>query len=146
ELVADALASQVPDLRTGCNVERVDLENRDVVVRRGSRRERMAYESLLSTLPLPLLIQLCDGVPQGLRLACAGLRRNRVLSVAMSVRGPRPESPGHWRYYADESMIFTRLVFLHEFDPDLAPAEGWPLLIEITEPAEWPAPEPTQLF
>jgi hypothetical protein len=27
-------------------------------------------------------------------------------------------------------------VFLHEFDPDGAPADGWPLLAEITEPAE----------
>jgi protoporphyrinogen oxidase len=146
ELVAAALATQVRDLRTGCTVERVDLEKREAVVRRGSRLERMGYETLLSTLPLPELIQLCVGLPEGLRVACARLKRNRVLSVAMSIRGPRPESPGHWRYYADESMIFTRLVFLHEFDPDLAPANGWPLLIEITEPAEWPAPDPARLF
>jgi hypothetical protein len=30
------------------------------------------------------------------------------------------------------------LLFLHEFDPDTGPADGWGMLTEITEPAEQP--------
>jgi hypothetical protein len=33
-------------------------------------------------------------------------------------------------------MAFTRLVFLHAFDPLLAPMDGWPLLAEIPQRAE----------
>ena len=139
EVLSVTLAREAADLRLGCNVEAIDLERREAVVRRGGRTDRVAYaDALLSTLPLPALVNLCDPVPAVLRQACAGLRRNRVLSVALGVRGPRPVGSGHWRYYADESLIFTRLVFLHEFDPGCGPADGWPLLVEITEPSEAP--------
>ncbi len=59
---------------------------------------------------------------------------NLVVSIGLSIRGPRP-SLGHWRYYPDERLPFTRLVFLHEFDPDLSPADGWPLLAEVPLPS-----------
>ena len=61
------------------------------------------------------------------------------------MRGRRPDL-GHWRYYADESIAFTRLVFLHAFDPLLAPADGWPLLAEVTQPAESPWEKPGALL
>ena len=147
EVLSAILAREARDLRFDSNVESIDLSRREVVVRRAGRAERMGYaDALLSTLPLPSLVELCDPVPAALRQACAGLRRNRVLSVALSVRGPRPQGCGHWRYYADESLIFTRLVFLHQFDPDLGPADGWPLLVEITEPSEAPRLEPDALL
>jgi protoporphyrinogen oxidase len=139
EVLSARLATQARDLRTDCSVEAVYLNRREVVVRHHGRPQRFHWnEALLSTIPLPSLVSRCPDLPTRLRHACARLPKNRVLSVGLSVQGTRPELPGHWRYYADESLIFTRLVFLHEFDPQLAPAKGWPLLVEITEPAEWP--------
>lgn len=141
EVLSDRLATQVHDLRTRCNVESIDLDRHEVIAEHAGKLERFHYEdALLSTLPLPTLLRLCRGLPAGLRRPIADLPRNRVLSVGLGIRGPRPEQPGHWRYYADESLIFNRLVFLHEFDPHLAPPDGWPLLVEILEPAEWPLP------
>lgn len=142
ECVSAALASRVSDLRCDCEVQAVDPMLREVRFRRGGKSHRMRYrEALLSTLPLPDLIGRCEGVPPTLRRACSRLRRNRVLSVAISVCGPRPRDRGHWRYYADESLIFTRLVHLDEFDPLNSPDDGWSLLVEITEPAESPPPD-----
>jgi len=139
ECLSAALASQAADLRCDCEVVAIDPERREVTYRRSGKIERIEYaEALLSTLPLPTLLALCEGVPAGMRRARARLASNRVLSVALSVRGPRPREQGHWRYYADESLIFTRLVFLHEFDPACAPDDGWPLLVEVTEPSEQP--------
>jgi hypothetical protein len=69
-----------------------------------------------------------------------------VWSVAVSVRGPRPAGRGHWRYYADESVCFTRLIYMHEFDPLMAPPDGWGLLVEVTDPAEAPVPEARELI
>jgi len=138
ECLSAAIASQAADLRCGCEVVAIHPERREVTYRRAGRIERIAYgEALLSTLPLPALMDLCDAVPAGVRSACARLASNRVLSVAIGIQGPRPRA-GHWRYYADESLIFTRLVFLHEFDPGLAPEDGWPLLVEVIEPSEQP--------
>lgn len=56
----------------------------------------------------------------------------------LCVRGARPIAPGHWRYYTDESLAFTRLIFMTEFDPDSAPPDGFGLLAEAAELAEDP--------
>jgi protoporphyrinogen oxidase len=139
EVLSRAVARQVPDLRCGHRVEAIDPVARIVTARHGDTLVRVRYrEACVTTLPLPDTIRMSSQVPADLSNACATLTRNRVITVMIGVRGPRPEGLGHWRYYADESIVFTRLVFLHEFDPDTAPADGWGLLTEITEPAEQP--------
>lgn len=142
EVLSAALADQAADVRLNHSVQSVDLDRRVVTVRAGRETtwtEQFHYnDAMLTTLPLPRMIQMCDQAPADLREACGKLTHNRVISVALAVEGPRPEAPGHWRYYGDESLIFTRLIFLHEFDQHSAPPEGWGLLVEITEPAEAP--------
>jgi protoporphyrinogen oxidase len=147
EVLSHRLAKKVHDLRLQHAVETIDLENRVVTVRTesASRRFRFSHRCL-ATLPLPEIVSKCRQAPTDLLHGLAKLRRNRVLSVAFSIVGPRPSGRGHWRYYTDESVSFTRLVYLHEFDPDCAPAEGWSLLAEITEPAERALMPPDQLL
>ena len=138
EVLARALATQVTDLRLGHTVREIDLDAQTVrVAHDGQETEFHWTGSCCSSLPLPLTVAMCRQAPEELKQACRDLTRNRVLSVALSIRGPRPDS-GHWRYYTDESIVFNRLIFLHQFDPGCAPPEGWPLLAEITEPAENP--------
>jgi len=57
----------------------------------------------------------------------------------MCIDGARPADTGHWRYYSDESLCFTRLVFMHEFDPATAPSAAWGLMAEIPQAAELPS-------
>ncbi|MGE0462409.1 MAG: NAD(P)/FAD-dependent oxidoreductase [Vicinamibacterales bacterium] len=147
EVVTTALAAQAADLRVRHTVRGVDLQRRIVTVarRRADGRESIAKlsyrDGMLSTMPLPSLIALCAQAPRELQEACAALERNRVLSVALALEGVRPDAPGHWRYYGDGSLIFTRLIFMHEFDALSAPPGGWGLLAEVTERAEDPLPE-----
>jgi len=137
EVLTRALAAHAADLRVNHRVTRIDLARREVKVKHGSEETVFRYRNAcLGTLPLPRMVQMCVQAPQDLRDACVRLRHNRVLSPALSIRGPRPVGRGHWRYYVDESLIFTRLIYLHEFDPYCAPEDGWSLLAEITEPSE----------
>jgi protoporphyrinogen oxidase len=139
EVLSRALARRAADLRLGCRVESIDADRREVHVREGGSSRTVSYgRACLATVPLPHVVAMCRQAPDDLRDACRRLTRNRVMSVCLSVRGPRPEGRGFWRYYADESLIFTRLVYMHEFDPATAPNDGWGLLVEIVEPAEWP--------
>lgn len=139
EVLARALAKRTVNLRLQHRVEAIDLANRTVTARHNGQTLHFRFrEACLGTLPLPKLVTMCKQAPEYLRKACAGLLRNRVLSAAFSIRGPRPVGRGHWRYYSDESLIFTRLIYMHEFDPYCAPDNGWGLLAEITEPAENP--------
>jgi protoporphyrinogen oxidase len=142
EVLAQSLAKEVANLRLEHVVESIDLESRMVsVLHRGQRQVWRFGQGCISTLPLPAMLRMCPQTPPDLRQAIRKLPRNRVLTATFSIRGPRPAGCGHWRYYSDESLIFTRLVFTHAFDPLLAPEDGWGLMAEIIEPAEAPWPE-----
>lgn len=139
EVLSHALANRVPRLKLQHEVEAIDLNAHTVQVRNTEGSSEFKFrDTVVSTLPLPLVIRLCEPTPNDLISDCAKLTWNRVYSVQLSIRGTRPESRGHWHYYVDESLVFTRLIYLHEFDPDCAPEDGWPLLVEVTEPAECP--------
>ncbi len=139
EVLSQALSSKVRDLRLGHTVLSVDLEKRIVTAASPDGSRAFKYERLCSTIPLPRLLELCKGVPSSLLERSTQLLYNRVLSVFVSVRGTRPPRTGHWNYYSDPSLVFTRVVFMHEFDPEMAPRDGWGLLVEVTERAEAPS-------
>jgi protoporphyrinogen oxidase len=144
ELLSRALARRVSDLRLGQSVEEIDVSRRTVRVRAGSETSTLHWHGLcLSTLPLPLTVALCPQASPELRRECAGLLYNRVRSVALSIKGQRPRNTGHWRYYSDEAVCFTRLVYMCEFDPGMAPHDGWGLLVEVPERGELP-PRPAE--
>lgn len=140
--LARALARRVHDVRYGQHVRAIDPVRREVVATcRGHMVLYRYRHALVSTLPLPVTLGLVRGTPDDLRDGARRLPYNRVLTPCLSVRGPRPEGLGHWRYYADPRISFTRLVFMHEFDPDSAPADGWGLMAEITQPSSSPIPD-----
>jgi protoporphyrinogen oxidase len=139
EVLTRALARRVTRIHLQHTVECIDLKERMVMASGpdGPVRFRWAH-GCVSTLPLPQVIAMCADAPDALRADCASLRHNRVRSVMLSVEGERPHSPGHWRYYPSRDVGFTRLAFMCEFDPHMAPSHGWSLLAEIPEPAETP--------
>lgn len=143
EILARALAARTPDLRLRHTVVAVDLEARIVVTEHDGRADEFHFRNAcIATIPLPAIVAACRQAPRQLREACSRLPRNRVLSGTFSVRGPRPADSGHWRYYADESLVFTRLSFPHAFDPLSAPQDGWGILVEVTERSEDPPADP----
>jgi protoporphyrinogen oxidase len=143
ELLAHALARGV-DVRLGHTVTAIDTDRRTVTVTHVGRTKTYVYRTAcISTLPLPQVATLCSGLPAAMKEACRTLAWNRVVTVALFVKGPRPAGTGHWRYYTDESIVFNRLIWPHLFDPLSAPEDGWVLLAEITERSEDPpTPEP----
>ena len=139
EVLSQALASRVHRLRLRQSVARIDLDRREISLTGDGRTTKTHWlRRCLSTIPLPTAIALCVQAPAELRRECAQLAHNRVRSVALSIAGPRPTDRGHWRYYPDESISFSRLVYMCEFDPLMAPPSGWGLLAEVSEPAEHP--------
>lgn len=124
------------------NVERIDLNTRIVNLNlktqtvhaiRNNQIKLYRFESCLSTLPLPVLMRICDHVPNALMTRVDRLEYAKVFSIALCFKGKRPENTGHWRYYPQSEYPFTRLIFMHEFDELNAPSDGWGLLVEITE-------------
>lgn len=78
------------------------------------------YDSLVSSVPLPDLIRMLQGVPQDIlaaseRLACS-------TCVLVNVGVDREDlSPAHMTYFYDEDICFTRLGFPHMLSTRNAP-------------------------
>ena len=139
EVLSHQIAETVPDIRLNTRVVAINPHFRIVTVSCGGKIQDIRYnEGCLSTIPLPDTLRICRGTPGKILDSIHRLKRNRVVNIALSIRGERPSGTGHWRYYSDESLIFTRLVFMHEFDPLLAPSDGWGMIAELVEPAEEP--------
>jgi protoporphyrinogen oxidase len=135
QMLSQALAARVPRLYAQHEVVEIDLPRKRVQVRGPDGARTFGWRTAcLSTIPLPATMRLAHAQVDGLE----SLAWNRVVMVDIAVEGPRPVDPGHWCYYADEGLCFNRLVYMHEFDPLTAPARGWGLMAEITEPAERP--------
>ncbi|HEY0025858.1 MAG TPA: FAD-dependent oxidoreductase [Longimicrobium sp.] len=139
EVLSRALARRVPRLHLRTTVTRMDLEHREVHALADGAPVIYRYtRGCLSTLPLPAAIAMSTPVPRELADEVRALPHNGVLSLAFSIRGARPPSPGHWRYYPDPALPFTRLVFMAEFDPLSGPADGWGVLAEVPYRADAP--------
>ncbi|MFN4113032.1 MAG: protoporphyrinogen/coproporphyrinogen oxidase [Sphingomonadaceae bacterium] len=139
-VLSASIASRVPELMLEHRVVAVDLETKAVGVETPDGFKTIVYENLVSTIPLPALARATSDLPAHLVRATKELKHNRVWSVGICISGSRPDQ-GLWRYYSDESICFTRLVFMHEFDDLSAPPGCWGLLAEVTQPAEEPLPD-----
>jgi protoporphyrinogen oxidase len=142
QLLSNALARNVADLRCGCRVVAIEPERKRVVFEQDGAERAIGWElACVSTMPLPLTLSLCSSVPSDIATQLTQLRSNRVVMVYLALEGPRPAGFGHWRYYGSEDISFNRLISMTEFDPEAAPAGGWGLMAELTEPSEAPAPD-----
>ena len=147
EVVSARLAEKLSHLNLEHEVTQIDLDTKTITAVHDGRELNYHYSDYcLSTIPLPVLLDRTKNLPKDLLERKDLLQCNRVTSVMLSIRGPRPENRGHWRYYPQEELSFTRLVYMHNFDPDTAPTDGWGLMTEIIEPNEWPMKSKEEIY
>jgi len=107
-LLPDRVAGRVPELRTGAEVVRLNLDERWVDLADG---ERLAYDTAVSTISLPGLVDLLvDELPPEVAAARRALRWVRVLNIAFGVCGSAPVAE-HWRYFPDPAVPYYRVGF-----------------------------------
>lgn len=143
QLLSHAVANKVTNLNLRRKIISIKPKEQVVIAsNEGGNFEKYRFtKQCLSTLPLPVAIQLCEGAPTEVVEASQRLQHSRVISIAICVRGSRPKDTGTWRYYTIPTVPFTRLIFMNEFDPMAAPADGWAVLAEVPWPGRGPLPD-----
>ena len=133
ELIAPA------QIRTGCRVSAIDTASRTLSLEGG---ERLDYDRLISTLPLPQLAQMVVDAPDRIRQLAATLFATSIdlISVGFS----RPDvSPALWFYIYDRSILAARAYAPGWKSPDNVPAGRSSLQFEIYSSRERP-PRPVE--
>jgi len=104
-------------IRCGHEASRIDPRRKSI---RFSNGDEVGYDQLVSSVPLPDLLRLVEGVPTdvqeaGSRLACSSC-------VLVNVGVSRPDvTDKHIKYFYDRDIVFSRLCFPHLMSPDNAP-------------------------
>jgi UDP-galactopyranose mutase len=104
-----------------------------------SNGQEFAYDHLISTMPLPVLIRLIgDEAPPDVREAAAGLRHVSVRCVNLGV-GRENLTEKHWIYYPEDT-VFHRIFVQGNASPYCNPEGGFGLTCEITYSEHKPLP------
>ena len=130
-----ACAQRLPQerLRFNTTVMRIDPERREVTTSDG---ETLAYEKLISTLPLRELIRL-SGQAQLEPAAERGLLYSSSNIVGIGLRGTPPESlrTKCWMYFPENNCPFYRVTVFSNYSPFNVPdiTKYWSLMAEVSE-------------
>lgn len=106
-VLAEHLAARVPKLFLRSPVVAVSLSQRQVVLAGG---ERVGFDSLIATCPLPQLVAMAEPVPPELREKAKVLSAVAVWNLNVAVRG-KPRRREHWVYCPEEDLPFYRVGF-----------------------------------
>lgn len=97
----------------------VGINSREKTLRTASG-DTIAYEALISSLPLPNLVDLLDDVPASIRRARGRLENNTIWGVNFCLDRP-PMTDKHWIYYPEPDVVFHRISFPMNFHPSMVP-------------------------
>lgn len=120
------MASRLPELELGRAPLRIELGARCLVF----ADERLKFDVLLSTIPLPQLLGLIDDVPDEVRAAAAKLRCSHLDYLDVALRR-KPGTDFHWAYVPEAKYPFYRVGCYSNFSDALAPPGKSSLYVEL---------------
>jgi UDP-galactopyranose mutase len=124
------------ELRLGTKIVAVSPSRHTVTLDDGAE---LAYDHLISTMPLPTLIRLMgDEAPEAIQQDAAGLRHTSVRCVNIGV-GRANLTEKHWIYYPEDT-VFHRIFVQGNASPHCNPAGGFGITCEITYGPNKPLP------
>lgn len=124
------------ELQLEARVVRVVPAEREVVLADGSA---VGYEQLISTMPLPKLIEMIGAeAPEYVRQAAKELRHVSVRCVNLGI-GREHLTEKHWIYYPEDT-VFHRIFVQGNASPHCNPPGGFGLTCEITYSPYKPLP------
>ncbi len=126
-----AMHARTTKVELGRAPHRIDLKKRTLEL----DGERVGFDVLVSTVPLPVLIGLIDDVPPAVRDAAGSLRATHLNYLDVALESP-PKTDFHWAYVPEAKYPFYRVGCYTHFSPDLAPPGKASLYVELADRAQ----------
>lgn len=124
-------------VRCGLEAVRVDWRAKLVTLSNG---ETIRYRDLVSTLPLPELVQRLVEPPAAVLEAAARLRATSVTYWDVGVARPNGADDAHWIYFPEPGVPFYRAGSPSAAVSSLAPAGHRSYYVEVSHPRDTPCP------
>ena len=132
--LADAMVSHKGiTVRTNCTVEAINLAGKYVVYNDPLKvtRQRVYYNNLVNTLPLPVLIDLIEDLGNYDKSRKDYLKYTTVYNLNLAIDRPNIDQGRHWVYYPEAKYSFYRIGFCNSFNPTAGPEGTSSISVEV---------------
>lgn len=115
----------------------IDLKEKVIVIqsavnsRQSAVKKEISYEKVISSLPLPQLISLCNKVPKNVKKAADELNFTSVYCVNLGINHPTITEKT-WIYYPERNVIFQRIFVQSNASPYVVPNGKSSITAEIS--------------
>jgi UDP-galactopyranose mutase len=134
EEIFRAMARDLPDVRVGSEVARIDPERRTVETTRG---EVISWKFLVSTMPIPLLVRTIEDIPAEI-IRAADLLEYMSLRVELILVGRRLETDIQRVYVADPDVPPHKIALNHNSSDSLRQRPVHAIMAEVSISPEKP--------
>ncbi len=133
DILPGMLAEGLDDrILTSTEVVKVDAVDRTVTLGGG---ETIAFEKLISTMPLPELLRVTSGLPAAVASTAGRLRHSSVTAFCLGFDGPALRDE-HWIYFPEPAFPFYRAGYFSNISSGLAPEGTCALYVEAAHRAD----------
>jgi protoporphyrinogen oxidase len=129
QYLTDEIAKRCGFITTDYDINRVWKDGGKYIV--SDSRSEKSFSKLISTIPIPNLIDCLDDVPSDVQQSAAGLKYNSLISVFIGMSVPKTKDFS-WVYFPEEESLFHRASFPSNYSPGVVPEGHCSLLAEIT--------------
>jgi len=118
----------VTNIELNSEVTKIFVDRKEVQI---NCKDTISYDYLISTLPLPVVVNLLDNATQKLKKAAAELAYNTIYAVTLGIDRENI-SDFHWVYYPENDYIFHRISYPMNFARSHVPAGKSSIMAEIS--------------
>ncbi|MFH1824766.1 MAG: FAD-dependent oxidoreductase [Candidatus Firestonebacteria bacterium] len=126
--LADSLAKGLKNTCLNKDISNINAEKKTIKTK---NRIMDNYDYLVSTIPLPELINMIKDVPSKVKKAAGSLRSVSLFGLNLGINRPNI-SPYHWIYFPEHKFIFYRAGFYSNISSDLNPTGTSSLYVEVS--------------
>ncbi|MDR0306555.1 MAG: FAD-dependent oxidoreductase [Chitinispirillales bacterium] len=127
EAMVSAMTAGLDNINLSEGVERIIPSEQILITTRG---RKVQYDFIISTQPLPLLVNGIEDDIGDIRDAASRLRAVSVLNINLGIKGDLGDR--HWIYVPEEEYLFHRLGFTNNFSDSMAPSGHSSIYLEIS--------------
>lgn len=114
-------------------VQKIDLDKKELIFKSG---ERLSYKTLLSTIPLHRLLELC-GIESDTRPLFSN---SHIVGIGLKGQVPDHLKTKCWMYFPESDCPFYRVTVFSNYSPENVPdaSQYWSLMCETSESIDKP--------
>jgi len=124
----NSFLTKLKNISLNSEITEIDLKKKRIEV---NSSKRIEFDNLISSFPLPGLIDLIKRAPASIKSAAQDLKYNIIHAVNLGIDRPI-ETEKHWVYFPEDEFLFHRLSYPFNFSKNNVPKGKGSITAEVS--------------